>query len=152
MPRIPNKVVLLICVVLIAAIAVFGWAIYRSGRVGNSGEELALEIAREAFSEDYPALLIENSHPDFQQAMPEELLMRYISGTVRQTGLLQSIERIQGNTDIPLFSIDQGTYSASYEIGLNFRDIPADLLIDMRFADERWLVTRFEVFALELGN
>lgn len=148
----PRKTLALVCITLIVVIAVFSWAILRSNRLGDSAQEMALQIVEDAFSGEYPTLLIENSHRDFQADVPVELLVRYVEGITRQTGPLESLESIRGDADIPLLSLDQSVVFASYEIRLNFRDTPADLEIDMQLTEDRWLVTRFEVFADLLAN
>jgi hypothetical protein len=148
----PRKIAALVCLVLLVVIAVFAWAIFRTNRLDASAQEMALQVVEEAFSEEYPTLLIENSHPDFQTELPVERLVRYLSGINRRTGPLESLESIRGSADIPLISLGQSAYFASYEIELNFRDTPADVQIDMQFTEGRWLVTRLEVFAELLAN
>ncbi len=142
----------LACLSLILVIAVFSWAILRTNRLGASAQEIALQIVQNTFPEDYPTLLIDNSHPDFQEAVPVELLVRYVNGIVRQTGPLESIESIRGNADIALIRFGQSDDLATYELELIFRNTPADVEIDMKFIDDRWLVTRFDAIANILAN
>ena len=152
MSKYPRKIAALVCLVLLVVIVVFASAIFRTNRLGASAQEMAIQVVEGAFSEDYPTLLIENSHPDFQAELPVELLIRYVNGINRQTGPLESLESIRGNADIPLLSFGQSEYLASYELELNFRDTPADVQIELQFTEGRWLVTRLEAFAERLAN
>ena len=148
----PRKIAALVCLVLLVVIVVFAWAIFRTNRLGASAQEMALQVVEDAFSEDYPTLLIENSHPDFQAELPVELLVRYLNGINRQTGPLESLESIRGNADIPLISFGQSEYSASYELELNFRDTPVQVQIELQYTEGQWLVTKLEAVADILVN
>lgn len=147
-----HKIVIFACLALILVIAVFSWAIFRGDRLSESAQEIALQIVQDTFSADYPTLLIDNSHPDLQEASPEGLLVRYVNGVVRQTGPLESIESIRGSAEVPLISFAQSGYLAAYQLKLNFRNTPADVEIDLQYLDNRWLVTRLTAIADILRN
>jgi len=91
-----SKIAALACLVLLVVIVVFAWAIFRSNRLGASAQEMALQVVENTFSEDYPTLLIENSHPNYQAELPVELLVSYLKGVNGQTGPLESLESIEG--------------------------------------------------------
>ena len=139
-------------ILLLAVIVTFAWAIFRTNSLGASAQEMALQVVQDTFTEDYPTLLIENSHPDFQAELPTDQLIRYLNGLMRQTGPLQSLESIRGNAEIPLLSFAQNEYLASYELKLNFRDTPADVQIELQSTEGRWLITRLDVLADILAN
>ena len=82
-----RKIAALVCLALLVVIAVFTWAIFRSNRLEASAQEMAVQVVEESFSEHYPRLLIENSHPDYQAETPVELLVSYVNGIKGQTGL-----------------------------------------------------------------
>ncbi|MDA0280595.1 MAG: hypothetical protein O3C29_09220 [Proteobacteria bacterium] len=142
-----RKITALVCLALLVVIAVFTWAIFRSNRLEASAQEMAVQVVEESFSEHYPRLLIENSHPDYQAETPVELLVSYVNGIKGQTGPLESLESIRGNAEIPLISFGQSDYFASYELKLIFRNTPAAVQIDMQFTEGRWQVTRLEAIA-----
>ncbi|MBL4573507.1 MAG: hypothetical protein JKY86_10600 [Gammaproteobacteria bacterium] len=147
-----RKITALACLFLLVVIVIFAWAIIRTNRLGASAQELALQVVEDAFSEDYPTLLIENSHPDFLVELPVELLVRYLSGINRRTGPLESLKSIRGNAEIPLISFTQSEYFASYELELIFRDTPADVQIELQFTEGQWLIISFEAVADVLAN
>jgi len=147
-----TKITALVCLVLLVVIVIFAWAIIRTNRLGASAQEMALQVVEDAFSEDYPTLLIENSHPDFLAELPVELLVRYLNGINRRTGPLESLKSIRGSAEIPLISFTQSEYFASYELELIFRDTPADVQIELQFTEGQWLITKFEAVADVLAN
>lgn len=108
---------------------------------------MALQVVENTFSEDYPTLLIENSHPNYQAELPVELLVSYLKGVNGQTGPLESLESIRGNAEISLINFSQSEYFASYELELIFRNTPAAAQIDMQFTKGQWQVTRLEAIA-----
>lgn len=142
-----SKIAALACLVLLVVIVVFAWAIFRTNRLGASAQEMALQVVENTFSEDYPTLLIENSHPNYQAELPVELLVSYLKGVNGQTGPLESLESIRGNAEIPLINFGQSEYFASYELELIFRNTPAAVQIDMQFTKGQWQVTRLEAIA-----
>ncbi|MFT7470466.1 MAG: hypothetical protein ACI8XU_000355 [Kiritimatiellia bacterium] len=146
-----RKIAALVCLVLLVVIVVFAWAIFRTNRLGASAQEMALQVVENAFTEDYPSLLIENLHPDYRTEFPEEVLVRFVYDINRRAGLLESLESIRGNAEIPLISFGQSKYSASYVLKLIFRDTPADVQIELQFTEGRWQVTRLDVIAEALA-
>jgi len=147
-----RKIAISACLVLLVVIVVFTWSIFRTNSLGVSAQEMALQVVENTFSEDYPTLLIENSHPDYQAEISVDLLVRYVNGINRRAGPLESLESIRGNAQIPLISFGQSEYFASYELKLIFRDTPAVVQIELQFTEGRWLVTKLEALADLLVN
>lgn len=143
----PRKIAALLCLALLVVIAVFAWAIFRTNRLDSSAQEMALQVVQESFSEEYPTLLIENSHPNYQAEFPVELLVGYVNGINSLIGPLESLESVLGSAEIPLISFGRSEYFASYEFKLIFRDSPADAQIELQYTAGRWQVTKLEVRA-----
>ena len=153
MSRIRGKAVVLICLALVAAIALFAWAILRTGRLDAQAQEIAIQVVENTFSADSPTVLVDNSHPDYlAAAFPPEQLLSYLSNIQPLLGSLESLQSIRGSSDIPLIGLGQSAGSASYEVTLSFENAPASIQIEMQLLDERWLITQFDIYADILAN
>jgi hypothetical protein len=152
MSNIRGRAIILICLALVAAIALFAWAILRTRALDASAQEIALQVTENTFSTDRPTTLLENAHPDYQAAFPPEQLLRYLNNIKPQLGPLASLQNIRGSSDIPLIGFGQNAGSASYEVTLSFENSPASIQIAMLLVEERWLITQFDIYADLLAN
>ena len=147
MPTIRLPTLVIICLALVAVIAFMIMALLQANRLDDSAQELAIAATLDAFQAEYPRLLIENSHPNFQTIFPSAELLRYLENTKRILGPLSSLTTIRGSTDIAGISRGQSSSSAEFEINLEFQNTPAIVNITMETLDDRWLITAFRLSA-----
>ena len=150
MPKNRNILVIIVCLVLLSVISLLTWAILQTRQLESAAQELAVAATREAFLTRYPATLVEYSHPDFQEIMPTEELVRYLENSQRQLGSLNSMVSIRGSVVIPSIPTRQTTGSAEFEIELDFQNAPANVIIEMEMLDGYWLITGFTLTANQL--
>ena len=150
MPKNRNILVIIVCLVLLSVISLLTWAILQTRQLESAAQELAVAATREAFLARYPATLVEYSHPDFQDIMPTEELVRYLENSQRQLGSLNSMVSIRGSVVIPSIPTRQTTGSAEFEIELDFQNAPANVIIEMEMLDGYWLITGFTLTANQL--
>jgi len=137
---------------LAAVIALLLVAILQANRLDNAAQELAIAATQEAFEAEYPNILIENSHPDYQAIFPAEYLRRFLDNSKRRLGTLKSIAAIRGSLELARMPYGRTASSAEFEIDLDFQYSPASLNIQMKTVDDRWLITTFTLSAEQLRD
>lgn len=147
MSTIRRNTLVIICLALTALIAFLVMSILQANNLDDNAQELAIAATQDAFQEEYPSILIENSHPDYQAIFPPAELQRYLENTKRILGPLNSLTAIRGSADIAGISSGQAPSSAEFEIELEFQNTPASVNITMETVDDRWLITAFSLSA-----
>lgn len=152
MSTIRRTSVVIICLALVAVIALLARTILQTNQLDNAAQELAIAATQEAFEARYPTTLDENAHPDFKAAYPPEALVGYMQNALRRLGPLNSLVAIRGSTDISAIPSGQAASTAQYELDLDFQNSPARVDIGMETVDGRWLITSFRIAADLLRN
>lgn len=150
MPKNRHTLVIIVCLLLLSVISLLTWAILQTRQLESAAQELAVGATREAFLARYPATLIEYSHPDFQEILPTEELLRYLENSRRQLGSLNSMISIRGSVAIPSIPTRQTNSSAEFELDLDFQNAAAKVIIEMKMLDGYWLITDFRLTANQL--
>lgn len=140
-----------ITLILFAVVAALAWGIIQKSRRDTQSQQLAIEVLQTLFTSGSAEMLIELAHADLLATESPQSLQRYIHSIEERIGSLQSMESINGSSEMSLNPFVSNGLMASYSLNLVFEEELAEANIELKLENGSWLISRLSILG-ELLN